>query len=244
MNKPSSRTADAGDPAPATEAGREDQAAPEAAQQKPDHAPLAVIRRSGQGWRVDDEELPDLISAIVLADLLAPELRGARQPAGSSPAPAAGRSPEPAAAGSPEPAADCSPSPPAGGSPRPSDSPGAGRFPSPAAGDGQGAAAGNAAAEAARLRGTVAQLEHALATRVRVEQAIGIVSERRRVPAREAFELLRTVARTDGLRLAELAARVVDSTVNPLLPLPEELARPPRLPRARGRSPRHIRASE
>ena len=104
--------------------------------------------------------------------------------------------------------------------------------------------AGDAAAEAARLRVTVAQLEHALATRVRVEQAIGIVSERRRVPARQAFELLRTVARADGTRLAELAARVVDSAVNPLLTLPEELARPPRPPRARGRSPRHMRVSE
>ena len=118
------------------------------------------------------------------------------------------------------------------------------RFCSLAAGDGQGAVTDDARAEAARLRVTVSQLKHALATRVRVEQAIGIVSERRRVPARQAFELLRTVARADGTRLAELAARVVDSAVNPLLPLPEELARPPRPPTGRGRSPRHIRASE
>jgi hypothetical protein len=173
---------------------------------QPDRPPLAVIRRSGQGWRVDDEELPDLVSAIVLADLLTPELSGAPSTADASPD--------------------------------------ADRAPSPAAGDGQGAAAGDAAAEAARLRITVAQLEHALATRVRVEQAIGIVSERRRVPARQAFELLRTVARADGIRLAELAAQVVSSVVNPLLPLSEDLARPPRPPRARGRSPRHIRLSE
>lgn len=260
MNEPSSRTADAGDPAPVTEVRREDQAASEATPEKPDHPPLAVIRRSGQGWRVDDEELPDLMSAIVLADLLAPELRRAPPTAAGSPVsaadgtpvPGAAGSPVPAAVGSPVPAAAGSPSPPVGGSPepavgdspRPGDSPGADRSPSPAAGDGQGAAAGDAAAEAARLRVTVAQLEHALATRVRVEQAIGIVSERRRVPARQAFELLRTAARADGTRLAELAARVVDSAVNPLLPLPEELARPPRLPRVRGRSPRHMRASE
>jgi hypothetical protein len=227
-----------------TEARREDQAAPEAVPDKPDHPPLAVIRRSGQGWRVDDKELPDLMSAIVLADLLAPELRSAPPAAPGSPVPAADGSLVPAADGSPVAAADGSPSPPADGSPRAGDSPGADRSPSPAAGDGQRAAAGDAAAEAARLRVTVAQLEHALATRVRVEQAIGIVSERRRVPARQAFELLRTAARADGIRLAELAARVVDSAVNPLLPLPEELARPPRLPRARGRSPRHIRLSE
>jgi ANTAR domain len=228
VNEPSSRTADAGDPAPVTEARREDQAAPEAVPEKPDQPPLAVIRRSGQGWRVDDEELPDLMSAIVLADLLAPELRDAPLSAGASLAPAA----------------DASPSPPAGGSLPADDSPGADRPPSPA-GNGQEAGAGDAAAaDTARLRVTVAQLEHALATRVRVEQAIGIISERRRIPARQAFELLRTVARANGTRLAELAARVVDSTVNPLLPLPEELARPPRPPRARGRSPRHMRVGE
>lgn len=77
-----------------------------------------------------------------------------------------------------------------------------------------------------------------------MEQAIGIISERRRVPPREAFALLRTVARAGGTRVAELAARVVDSAVNPLLILPEELARPPRQPRVRGRSPRHLRVSE
>jgi len=231
-----------------TEVRREDQAAPEAAPKKLDQPPLAVIRRSGQGWRVDDEELPDLVSAIVLADLLAPEMRGAPPAADGSPAPAAkgsaDGSPAPAAEGSLVTAADGSPSPSVGAPPRAGGSPHADRSASRAAGDGQDAVAGDAVAEAARLRVTVTQLEHALATRVRVEQAIGIVSERRRVPARQAFEFLRTVARTDGTRLAELAARVVDSVVNPLLPLPEELARPPRPPRARGRSPRHMRVSE
>lgn len=236
MNEPSSRTADADDPAPGTEVRREDQAAPEAAREKPDHPPLAVIRRSGQGWRVDDEELPDLISAIVLADLLAPELRGATPPAGDPPALAAGDPPALAV--------DGPHSVSVGDSPRADHPPRAGRSPSPAVSDGQGAVAGDAAAEAVRLRVTVAQLEHALAARVRVEQAIGIVSERRRVPARQAFELLRTAARAEGTRLAELAARVVDSAVNPLLPLPEELARPPRPPRERGLSPRHMRISE
>ena len=243
MNESSGRTADAGDPAPVTGTRREDPAAPEAAPDKPDRPPLAVIRRSGQGWRVDDEELPDLLSAIVLADLLAPEPRGAQPAADGPPAPAAGGSPSPRAGDPPSPPAGGSPSPRADGSPRAGDSPGVDPAPSPAADDGQGAA-GDAAAEAARLRVTVAQLEHALATRVRVEQAIGVVSERRRVPARQAFELLRTAARADGIRLAELAARVVDSTVNPLLTLPEELARPPRPPRARGPSPRHMRVSD
>jgi ANTAR domain len=229
VNESSSRTADAGEPAPVTEVRRAGQAAPGPVPEKLDYPPLTVIRRSDRGWRVDDEELPDLLSAIVLADLLAPELRGAPSAAGDSPVLATDGSP--------------APSPSTGGPSPDGDSSGADRS-FPVAGDGQGAVAEDAGAEAARLRVTVSQLEHALATRVRVEQAIGIVSERRRVPARQAFELLRTVARADGTRLAELAARVVDSAVNPLLPLPEELARPPRPPRVRGRSPRHIRASE
>jgi hypothetical protein len=212
MNEPSGRTADEAGPVPVTAGPRGEQAAPEAVPGKPDEPQLAVVRRSGQGWRVDDEELPDLMSAIVLADLLTPELPGA---------------PPPAAGASPAPAADGSHSPSAAGSPR-----------------AEGTKAGDVAAEAARLRVTVAQLQHALATRVRVEQAIGVIAERRRVAPRQAFELLRTAARADGTRLAELAARVVDSVVNPLLPLPEELARPPRAPRARGRSPRHMRAGE
>lgn len=199
MNERSGRTAGAPG-APAMPAGPgTDPGLPRAAPGQPD-GPQVVVVRGDRGWRVGNDELPDLVSAIVLADLLASELPAA-----------------------PGPATTGSPPPPGGAETRP-----------PA----------DAAAEAARLRVTVAQLEHALATRVRVEQAIGIICERRRVPPRQAFELLRAVARADGRRLAELAARVVDSAVNPLLMLPETLARPPRPPRSRGRSPRHARAGE
>ena len=193
MKEPSSRTAGGPGSATVTTVPRQDPG-----------APAVVVRRSDQGWRVGDEELPDLTSAMVLADLLAPELP-------VSPPPAAG-------------------SPPATAT---------GSLPLPGAPD-----LGDAAAEAARLRVTVAQLQHALTTRVRVEQALGIIAERRRVTPRDAFELLRTVARAGGTRVAELAARVVDSAVNPLLILPEELARPQRQPRVRGRSPRHVRLSD
>ena len=72
---------------------------------------------------------------------------------------------------------------------------------------------------------TVAQLEHALAARVRVEQAIGVLAERHRLRPRQAFDLLRSVARSTGRRVIEVAENVVDSASNPLLPLPEELAR-------------------
>jgi hypothetical protein len=97
--------------------------------------------------------------------------------------------------------------------------------------------------EAARLAVTVAQLEHALTARVRVEQAIGVLAERHRLRPRQAFDLLRNVARSGGRRVIEIAETVVDSTSNPLLTLPEELARKQPAPRKRGRSPRHARAA-
>jgi hypothetical protein len=96
--------------------------------------------------------------------------------------------------------------------------------------------------EAARLAVTVAQLEHALAARVRVEQAIGVLAERHRLRPRQAFDLLRSVARSAGRRVIKVAENVVDSATNPLLPLPDELARKAP-PRKRGRSPRHARAA-
>ena len=157
---------------------------------RPGDAPDGVVvRRSGQGWQVGEEHAADLISAMVLADLLAAEL--------GLPAP-----------------------PPAG---------------PPAA------TVGGEAGEAARLAVTVAQLEHALAARVRVEQAIGVLAERHRLRPRQAFDLLRNVARADGLKVTDLAETVVASTSNPLLPLPGELARKQPGPRQRGRSPRRAR---
>lgn len=181
------RTAAAARPPASPAVPRQEPGAAAAAPAQPDAEHVVTVRRTGTGWRAGDEELPDLVSAMILADLLAPGLAGAPRPV-------------PAQGGEP----------------------------------------GGAAAEAARLRVTVAQLEHALATRVRVEQAIGVIAERRRVPPREAFGLLRTAARADGTRMAELATRVVESAVNPLLILPEELARPPRQARPRGKSPRHV----
>jgi hypothetical protein len=48
------------------------------------------------------------------------------------------------------------------------------------------------------------------------------------------------VARSRGQKVTDLAEAVVDSTSNPLLPLPEELAREQLPARQRGRSPRHV----
>src|SRR3984893_8822431 len=102
-----------------------------------------------------------------------------------------------------------------------------------------GPSAVSEADEAARLAVTVAQLEHALTARIRVEQAIGVLAERHRLGPRRACDLLRTVARSSGQKVLQIAEAVVDSTSNPLLPLPEELARTQLAPRKRGRSPRH-----
>jgi ANTAR domain-containing protein len=141
-----------------------------------------VARRTATGWRVGDEEVSDLTSAMVLADLLAADLPGP----GTPPAPAAT------------------------------------------------APSGDEPPDARRLEQTVAQLEHALTARVRVEQAIGVLAERHRLRPRQAFELLRSVARAQGRRVLEMATEVVDSATNPLLRIPEELAKPP-LPRRRSR---------
>jgi hypothetical protein len=113
----------------------------------------------------------------------------------------------------------------------------------PAAEPTQGPPAGSHQDEAGRLAVTVAQLEHALTVRVRVEQAIGVLAERHRLAPRQAFDLLRSVARAGGQKVTELAMAVVDSASNPLLPLPASLARTPAEARKRGRSPRHVRAT-
>jgi len=76
--------------------------------------------------------------------------------------------------------------------------------------------------EVAKLRVTVSQLEHALAARVVVEQAIGVLAERHGCPPREAFERLRRVARGNGLRVHDLARDVVASA-SAAVPLPPEL---------------------
>jgi len=77
--------------------------------------------------------------------------------------------------------------------------------------------------EVTRLRATVRQLEHALASRVVVEQAIGVLSERWRVAPRDAFERLRRVTRSHGLRIHELAKLVIESSTDAEVGLPAEL---------------------
>jgi ANTAR domain len=60
-----------------------------------------------------------------------------------------------------------------------------------------------------------AGLQRALDTRVVIEQAKGVLAERFDVDVHEAFRLLRTSARSNRMRLRDLAARVVESRKTP-----------------------------
>ena len=79
--------------------------------------------------------------------------------------------------------------------------------------------------ELSKLRTVVSQLEHALAARVVVEQAIGVLAERLKSTPREAFERLRRGARTRGRRVHDLAKDVVTSVNSSVPTLPPEFTR-------------------
>src|SRR5438105_6417695 len=57
------------------------------------------------------------------------------------------------------------------------------------------------------------QLNHALNSRVVIEQAKGMVAEQDGVDMEHAFSLLRNHARSHNLRLADVAAAVIDGTL-------------------------------
>ena len=192
---------------------------------------VAVLRRTPAGWSVGEEDAGDLTCAMVLADLIAAELPDPAAEVsdylGLGPSGDAAASGGPAGTGTPA-AADAASRPAAADPAAPSDQ--AGDEDSPD--------------EARRLRATVRQLERALAVRIRVEQAIGILAERHRVRPRQAFEQLRAAARGRGQRVIDIAGDVVASATNPLLPLPEELSRPAMAPRPRSRSQRRSRGDQ
>ncbi|WP_322762717.1 ANTAR domain-containing protein [Frankia sp. Cr2] len=146
-------------------------AAPTAAPSAPAGHQQMRLRRSSAGWIVegpggDVRPVGDLLSAMVLADLLAEDL-----------------------------------APP--GRPRRPD---------------------HDLTEIEQLRLSVVQLEHALASRVIVEQAIGVLAERHHIRPREAFERLRRTARGMGRRVHDLARQVIESVSDPRAVLPGELA--------------------
>jgi GAF domain-containing protein len=60
-----------------------------------------------------------------------------------------------------------------------------------------------------------AQLNHALDSRVLIEQAKGVTAERLGLDMERSFQRLRSHARNHNLRLAEVAASVIDGTLAP-----------------------------
>jgi AmiR/NasT family two-component response regulator len=68
----------------------------------------------------------------------------------------------------------------------------------------------------ARLREHNAQLEHALQSRILIEQAKGVLAERYELSVDVAFDLLRRSARSNRVSIHELAARVVEEKTSPL----------------------------
>jgi hypothetical protein len=202
-----------------------------------DTGPFQAVERTPDGWRVGDEELPDLTSAMVLADILNAELTAEEQAeldgaTASGPPPVPPAQPQDAAGRNSGLIAGPQPATAAASRPYPSEPRGrrAGRRGAHRATHGTAAEL----AEAEQLKETVAQLERALTVRVRVEQAIGVLAERHRIRPRQAFELLRSASRARGQRIMETASQVIASATNPLLRLPDELAKPPmprRMPR-------------
>jgi hypothetical protein len=189
---------------------------------------VAVLRRTTAGWSVGDEDVPDLTCAMVLADLIAAELPGSAMEQSGPAATARGAGAGGGVAGDGAAGRDAAGDSAAGDS---------------AAGD-SAAGDGGGHEEARRLRVTIGQLERALAVRIRVEQAIGVLAERHRIRPRQAFEQLRSVARGRGQRVIDIAGEVIASATNPLLPLPEELCRPSMASRPRSRSPRRARDAQ
>jgi GAF domain-containing protein len=91
------------------------------------------------------------------------------------------------------------------------------------------------AAEEARL--LAEQLQYALNSRVTIEQAKGVLSERSNIDAETAFAALRRYARNNNARLVDVAKGVVDRTlaaeaVSPMRRTPWPETPPPGPPRA------------
>jgi hypothetical protein len=63
-------------------------------------------------------------------------------------------------------------------------------------------------------RGVVQELQHALHSRVVIEQAKGVLSERAHIDVEEAFSRLRAYARDHNLRLSQIARQVIDGELD------------------------------
>ena len=90
---------------------------------------------------------------------------------------------------------------------------------SPASDDAPAASAAERATRLEELVVALAQdnvhLQQALDSRIVIEQAKGMLAERFGLPIEDAFELLRRSARSNRMKLRDLAAKVVESRETP-----------------------------
>lgn len=68
---------------------------------------------------------------------------------------------------------------------------------------------------ATQAREVIDQLQQALDTRVVIEQAKGMVAERSRLDIETAFERIRSYARSNNLRLADVSSRITSGEISP-----------------------------
>jgi AmiR/NasT family two-component response regulator len=71
------------------------------------------------------------------------------------------------------------------------------------------------------------QLQSALNSRVIVEQAKGVLAQRGELPMHEAFNRLRTYARSHNLRLSEVARQVIETDLGADVLSASARAKPP-----------------
>lgn len=64
-----------------------------------------------------------------------------------------------------------------------------------------------------RAHSVEAQLQHALHSRVAIEQAKGVIFEQATVTMREAFEMMRAYSRDNNVKLSDAARRIVQGTL-------------------------------
>ena len=90
------------------------------------------------------------------------------------------------------------------------------------------------------LEVTIANLRHALEARVVIDRAIGMLAERFHLTPREAFELLRSAARTSRRKVRSLSEEITDSresTPGEITDVRKELPDDPRARKPRSQSP-------
>ena len=86
----------------------------------------------------------------------------------------------------------------------------------------------------------VAQLQHALTSRIVVEQAKGMLAERYSLTPEDAYELIRLAARSNGLKVHAISSSVLDSPRKTPAPILDLMATLPKNSPAPGRAVENV----